>query len=326
MPSARITDQDREKIAEEATRWFVRMGNPLIAEEERRAFRDWVSADPAHEDAMREVEGLWLDLGPSAMRLAAEGEHYAAEPVPAAAPRRASRVFGIAAFAGIALFVFVGGALWRDAGLIDRALADYATSPGERREIALPDGSLVHLDGDTALSFAVDRGTRTLDLARGRIWLEVAEDASRPFIVAAGQVATRVLGTSFSVDRAANEVAVEHGRVEVLSGSDRVVLRDGEMTALRDEELAQPRQAAAEGVFAWRRGLIVLDAAPLATVADELERATAGRIVIVDPAVRRLRLSGVFRTDDPAAIVEAMRSGLGLRTASIPGVATFIYR
>jgi transmembrane sensor len=51
-----------------------------------------------------------------------------------------------------------------------------------------------------------------------------------------------------------------------------------------------------------------------------------GRVIIADSSLRRLTLSGVFRADDPGAVLKALNSALGLKTVSIPGFATFLYR
>ena len=71
---------------------------------------------------------------------------------------------------------------------------------------------------------------------------------------------------------------------------------------------------------------MVLDAAPLSRIVDELARMRTGRIVIPDASLRSLTLSGVFSVREPDAVLEALRTGLGLRITDIPGVATVIYR
>ena len=72
--------------------------------------------------------------------------------------------------------------------------------------------------------------------------------------------------------------------------------------------------------------MIILDQAPLGRVVDELERMKPGRVIITESSLRRLTLSGVFRVDDPDAVVEALNSALGLKTVSILGFAILVYR
>jgi len=39
-----------------------------------------------------------------------------------------------------------------------------------------------------------------------------------------------------------------------------------------------------------------------------------------------MKLSGTFKADDPDALKEAMRRGLGLSVVEAPGLATLVYR
>ncbi|MFD1702305.1 FecR family protein [Methylopila henanensis] len=311
-----------DRAAREATGWFVRLNNPLATDDDRRAFRAWLDADPAHADAIGETRDLWDRLEAPANRLGASGWHREITP-----PRRRKRRTAAIAAALLATG-FACLAIWRDAGLIDRAFADHATRPGERLEVVLSDGTRLYLDGDSALDASFAPAARDVTLLRGRAWFDVAPDPARPFIVHAGAIQARVLGTGFAIDRDAGSVVVDHGSVLVMvRGAQTVGLAANQRTALASDGALEPPTMVDPGVaLAWRHGLIVLDAAPLADVATELARLEPGRLLIPDPKLAALRLSGVFRADDPDAIVEAMRAGLGLKAMSLPGVATVLYR
>lgn len=307
-----------ERAAREATAWFVRLNDPRVSDADRRAFRAWLQADPSNERAMAEARALWDDLREPAARLGQGGWYRERR------RRRLGRA--AAAFAAFAA-VLCAVAVWRDPGLVDRALADHATRPGERRDVTLSDGTLLHLDGDTALRATTTVSSREVTLLRGRAWFDVARDERRPFVVHAGAVDARAVGTAFAVDRTDGSVTVDEGEVAVSAGGTSATLTADERTALAPDG----RLEAAERVDplvagAWRRGLIVLDAAPLGAVAAELSRLEAGRVIIPADDVARLRLSGTFRAEDPAAIVEAMRAALGLKVARVAGFATIVYR
>ncbi|HMR62144.1 FecR domain-containing protein, partial [Amaricoccus sp.] len=224
------------------------------------------------------------------------------------------------AAAACLLLLLAGGILLRDP-------PDHATDPGTQATVALADGSRMTLDGDSAAEAAVDAESRRVTLLRGRAFFEVTPDATRPFVVMAGGVETIVLGTAFAVERQGGAVAVvvEHGRVAVREAHAQVELADGEMVEASAGALGAPGPAALASALAWRRGLLAFEDRTLAEVAAELDRADGGRVVIPQAGVRALRLSGVFRKDDPAALLDALESGLGLRTVRL-GVATLIYR
>ncbi|GBD47831.1 FecR family protein [Methylopila sp. Yamaguchi] len=310
-------DDAVERAAREATTWFVRLNNPLATDADRRAFRAWLDADPLHGAAFAEADELWQDLAAPAQRLRADAGRRVAS------RRRVGRLAAAAAVAAM----LTAGALWRDAGLIDRAFADYAAPPGQRRDISLADGTTVTLDGDSALDVAFAPSAREVTVVRGRAWFEVARDPDRPFTAHADAIAARAVGTAFAVDGMAQAVIVDHGVVEVSGAGRTVTLGPAREVALgADGALGAPQDVSLETALAWKRGLIVLDAAPLGAVADELARRAPGRVVIPDPSLRALRLSGVFRTDDPDAVLEAMRTALGLKTLAIPGLAVIVYR
>lgn len=316
-------DPESETRDEQAIAWFVRLKDNRVTERERRAFRRWLSEDPRNHDAFNAAKRLWGQMETPAAALGADGWHRRG------LGERSHGWRAAALAACLALAVLGTGLLWRDGGLIDRALADHATRPGERGEVTLADGSRVYLDGDSAISVEIGARTRHVGLIRGRAWFDVARKEDMPFVVDAGGTAVRVLGTAFAVDREADttSVTVERGRVLVSDGSGgSAELTAGLQARVEAGHVGAAEKVEPETVLAWRRGLIVLDQAPLGRVVDELERMQPGRVVIPDRQLRGLKLSGVFRADDPSAVIEAFHSALGLRTLSVPGLATVVYR
>jgi len=324
-PMAPEEDPLEEQRASEATSWFLRLTEPDVAEAERKAFRHWLAGDPKRRQTFNEISRLWSDLETPAAILA-EGQWY--RPASKGQTRAVVSVALKAASIGLVVGLSAFLTLWRDAGLIDRMQADYATRPGERREITLAEGSRLYLDGDTALDVSLEPHNRKIRLLRGRAWFEVTPDKTAPFTVTMNDVDVRVLGTAFAVDWDKDEidVVVEHGLVGVSGPQDSVEVPGGEQVQVSQGRVKAAIKADMDVAFAWRRGLIILHQAPLGRVIDELERMRPGRVMVTDARLRQLTISGVFRVDDPDSIVEALRSALELRTFSVPGLATLIYR
>ena len=92
----------------------------------------------------------------------------------------------------------------------------------EARRVTLPDGSLVEMSAGSRISFDRDAASASREVfLEGEAYFDVAHDSARPFYVYAGNVVTRVLGTSFIV-RALDEdgkitVSVKTGKVTVYS-------------------------------------------------------------------------------------------------------------
>lgn len=309
-----------DAVTREAIAWYVRLKDASATEADRRAFRRWMNADAERARAYDEVTSLWNRLGPAAAELGAGGWYR---------PRRVIGIRGLAAAAALAALV-LGALWWRDPGLLDRARADHATAPGQRREIALADGTRAYLDGDSAITVSMAAGARDVRLLRGRVWLAVRPSQPAGFRVIAGPVETRVLGTAFAVERRTDTVAitVERGRVAVTAAglASALVLTAGTRAQLQPGASPAVQRVDPDLAVAWRRGLVVFDRAPLNTVIEELDRTMPGRVVVTDEALRRLLLTGVFRADDPEAILGALRSTLGVQTTRIPGFATLVHR
>lgn len=105
-------------------------------------------------------------------------------------------------------------------GLIDpHSLADYSTVQGEQRTVALPDGSMVYLNTDTAIAVVYGDDERWVELLRGEALFQVASNPDRPFRVIAEGGMTEAVGTAFVIreDPVDTVVTVTEGVVEVRS-------------------------------------------------------------------------------------------------------------
>jgi len=102
------------------------------------------------------------------------------------------------------------------------------TVPGKD---TLPDGSVVTLAAHSKFIYTpgLTGDSRTISL-EGDAGFSVVSDPARPFVVLAGDIAVRVLGTSFLVRSGpdSTEVIVTTGVVEVSRDKDSVIVRAGE--------------------------------------------------------------------------------------------------
>ena len=94
------------------------------------------------------------------------------------------------------------------------------------KKVALKDGSVISLQPGGEISFPEKFGTIREVYLSGEAFFEVARDVSRPFLVHANEVTTKVLGTSFLIKAYEQEkevvVAVKTGRVSVRADKDGV--------------------------------------------------------------------------------------------------------
>src|SRR5262249_8377393 len=69
-----------------------------------------------------------------------------------------------------------------------------------------------------------------------------------------------------------------------------------------------------EDDLSWRRGYLTFHDTLLATAVDELNRYNKHKIVIQDPQVAAIRISGTFRAVNYRAFVRVLGEGFGIRS------------
>jgi transmembrane sensor len=326
--------------AESAALWATRLADGQMPEGDRAELQAWLDAEPANAAALEETIGAWQAV-----------EHYAANPeimalreAALASARRSLRgregarwtrrrlAWGALA-ASLLVVVAVSGA-W--AWFAPRT---YETGVGERRVVALSDGSKVSLDADTLVKVRYTSDKRQLWLARGRAHFDVARNPLRAFSVAAADQVVVATGTAFSVELVQKQVRVVlyEGHVMVLDRKGEGVRRTVEVAGRRvaaDQLLAPGRElvlpivvAADEPVstapavmpadpvrsLSWEGGLLVFEDVPLSLVVERMNRYAETPLEVGDQPTGELRISGVFRAGDTDALVQGLDAAFGVK-------------
>jgi transmembrane sensor len=300
-------DED-DRIAAEAAMWVARLQSRDATGEDRRAFEAWLAKDPAHRVSYEEFRHLWGDLKQV--------------PIPRDRLKKLQRARRAtqAGLASLVAAMLVAAGAYR-MGVIDRWQSDYYTVVGEVRPITLEDGTVVALNTDSAIAIRYSAGERRVALLRGEAFFSVARNPQRPFIVDDGTLTARALGTRYSVrtahSGAASGVQVEEGRVEVATQKGRATLDPGDTaTLLRDGNLEIDRRDV-DARTAWRDGKLVFSEQPLGEVLATLQRYRHGRIVVLDEAAARQKVSGVFDLGDTDRVLDALAESLPVRVTRL---------
>lgn len=101
--------------------------------------------------------------------------------------------------------------------------------------------------------------------------------------------------------RAAERAAARRGR----SGTG-IELKAGELLVVSAGGCASIVPANVERATAWENGQLILENETLRSVVERVNRYSREPVVIADERVADLRISGVFRTDDVAGLVETL--------------------
>ncbi|MBB6366264.1 transmembrane sensor [Xanthomonas sacchari] len=183
----------------------------------------------------------------------------------------------------------------------------YRTEIGELRTVALADGSQATLSSDSLLEASIGPQARRVVLQRGEAFFAVRKDPARPFVVQSGTRRVVAVGTRFDVrqDRDALRVVVTEGlvRMEDPGVADRtqaVLLPAGSIATAGAQGTRVHRAsiAEAERQLDWRQGYLSFDDVTLPQAVAEINRFNRRPLVLADPALQALRISGSIRWND----------------------------
>ena len=286
-------------IDDEALDWALRMAGP---DADWAAFTDWLAADPARADRYDRAALAVADATASVALAtpANDDEGDGEEPVPAPPPARTRRFAG-AWLAVALLLVALGVGLWR----VPSRSQTIATAAGERRSVALADGSRIELAGGTRLRLDPAR-PRAATIEAGEALFHVRHDPRAPFRVEANGLPLQDLGTVFDIRLLGKrtQVTVGEGAVMVDPDGAALTLAAGEGLVAEGTTLRRIRQDVG-AVGAWRDGRLAYDGATLGEVAEDLSRQLGWRVTAA-PAVATRLFNGTLETqafrDDPTLL------------------------
>lgn len=314
--SAKTIESSRSARAE-ASVWIVRLNSEENTAQLKEGLRAWLAAHPDNAVEFEHLTDMW-EMGGA---ITAEGLPR----VRSWRPTRAYRQWAAGtAIAATALFALL---LWYQRW----AHPTFTTDHGEQRQVQLEDGSRIALNSDTRLHLEFGETQRRIVFDRGEALFEVARDARRPFSVRVGDRQVTALGTTFVVryDPNRTDVILVDGKVSVSESAgpseklsakagvlatepQALTLVPGQRLTLARSERPRIDSPRIEAVTAWRRGEVLLDATPLNEAISEMNRYDERQLVIDEPALSTVRVSGVYRTGDSPGFARAVAELHGL--------------
>jgi transmembrane sensor len=311
-----------------AAQFIARRAEGLTSGEEQ-LLAEWLANAEAHRQVFASADRAWQSFAQ------AEGDEIlAAMRAHARAARRQSRPAWrpLAAVAAVAILTVATLFLVRTPTppasesspqpIAAVTTIDYSSLRGEIKTLDLPDGSRMTLDADSEAVGRFAEDGRNVLLRRGRAYFEIMPDPTRPFGVTAAGRTVFAVGTRFDVNLTTDGVTVTllEGHVEV-DFSDparpRMPLDPGQQY-IEHAGNATLRTVGpeAENATSWRTGLISFDDQSLAEAAAVMNRYSREQIVITDPEVASLRVSGQFRAGDAQRFATTIADSHRLRRVS----------
>ncbi len=301
-------------IEQQAAHWLVAREQPEWSADDAHALSAWLDESIAHKAAFWRLEAGWR----AADRLAATRVGRLVAPARQWMPKQ---VWAITA--SVAIVCMAALAIWQFfPSSVDSAAIRVATAVGDRRQVALADGSAVTVNTASTVRASFAGGQRQVWLDRGEAYFEVAHDRRHPFVVFAGGRKVTVLGTKFSVRRDGDTVtvAVAEGRVRVEDSDPATperaaIITAGDVAIARGQSmlLADRSEERVQDALSWRRGVLTFDQVTLEQVAHEFNRYNRRQIRLGDAQAGRMRIGGSFEATNIDAFTRLLHDAFGLR-------------
>ena len=311
-----------------AARWVARVSAGPLSATEQVELDDWLAASPRHFGAYERLQAVNLRLQ-RIRGIGHELKNIAPDPVREVDIVAAldegtlegmdgpSRSYGFGRRGAIAaglsgLFVF--GLFGLRAPATART---FRTARGEVRLIPLDDGSTITLN--TASAIEVRSDVRGVALLEGEAFVQVSGDLSSPFRLSAGRLDLTCAQSKFCISRVLEEqpvLLVQQGTVNISVGGSQAVPVDAGTKAV----LAFPNKLTLSRISAndlerqllWREGMISFSGTTLFDAAWIFRRYSDVSIIITDPEIGSLTITGVYSANDPAGFVRTVARAFDL--------------
>lgn len=284
------------------------------------AHRAWLDDDPSHARAWQLMESAWFQAGEAvqAPDVIASRAGVASD-APTTRPNSRATVALVAAclVLAVVLVLVLQLPVFDRSGTVSSlvngvAQGTFHTAVGQRSQVVLEDGSVVHLNTATRLAVQIDRAHRRVSLLEGQALFRIAHDPKRPFEVSVGEHSITALGTSFDirVDVASErmQVTMVEGRARIDWTDSQIELGAGEQWMVSRNTPLHRQQVEAERVISWRDGLLIFEDTSLQEAVAEVNRYTSRPIVLQDVELGAMRISGVFSTGRGELFAEAIQA------------------
>lgn len=318
-------------IDEEAAIWLVRLDNGNLSKQYKQELKTWLSVDKRHQVALQAMADTWDDMDEVLNQISNEDSSDRISLMPILTPMFKP----LAVAASVSIFAIL---MWVSAPE-DIQQYSYTTTIGQQLNTRLSDGSVIHLNTNSSIEAELTEDKRIIKLVKGEALFEVAHDPQRPFIVYAGNRLVQAVGTKFVVHLESEfiEVTVTDGKVKMSqvdtdSSLDDIRARDSLAVNKSDIFIAKGEQAIAEDKqepklihiqddnlnreLSWLNGKLVFENEKLLDIIEEINRYSDIKIILKDPELYNLKISGRFDLGDNKALIEAIE--LAFNVSSYP--------
>lgn len=190
------------------------------------------------------------------------------------------------------------------------AVRTETTKRGEKLILELPDGTKVHVNANSVVSYPVTFSqTREVTL-KGEAFFDVTHDPSHPFTVKTGTSSVSVLGTTFNVKAGnANKVQVTlvTGKVNVKSATQEIGIEPGYQAIVNtDDNNIEKHKVNVHDFIGWKDNVLVFRETSLDEAVVILEEWYDAKIEIQSPALKDCKISGEYKNESLENVIRSL--------------------
>ncbi|MFA7555266.1 MAG: FecR domain-containing protein [Spongiibacteraceae bacterium] len=352
-------------VSEQARYWVVRLDGGGLTSAQRTELSAWLALSEFHRKEFLRIAELWGEIDSLVADLVFSEPSLSVKPQTQSALNNRhtswfdfgfSARFGAVAFSLVLLvlgLVWGGGIYPLNFPVDSMEEAHYVTTLGETKDVGLPDGSTLLLNTRTKAQVVYTDKSRLVRLV-GEAYFKVEANADKPFVVLAGDVAIRAVGTAFTVylkDDNSVDVTVTEGTVELsslASGSDNNALSNDQLNGAKSLGLlAKGQQVLVQNTvsinsdligvenidpeqlkkkLSWRTGMLDFNHDRMEDVLNEINRYSAIKIVVLDPAIKDIRVGGYFPTGETRAMLSTLEKSFGIHVENVGDNLVYLSR
>jgi transmembrane sensor len=328
-------------VLQEAAQWSLELSSGDIRAERIALWQQWLAASETHRAAFDRIQSTWHTIDQHATGTVAwpcdaevasdsyDGSVSVSDWRARAATKRATRrrpwlMAGLAAAAALTALAILP--VIQSMQYAPPIVTVVETAGGENRDVPLSDGSVISAGAQSMLWATLTRDSREITLERGEAFFRVAKDPARPFIVKAGATTVAAVGTAFNVRRAGERVivSVAEGVVKVEAHQQRTSIDTARLSVGQQVSIdpadgkASVQSVDASVIAAWREGLLHYRNEPLRSVIADVTRYSARNIVIANPQIADLRITGTVFASDVESWLQSLETALPVRVVWAP--------
>jgi len=337
-----------------AADWLLRMQSEQLEQQELAEWVEWYGAHTDNRTAFEQMQSSYesLRVVPAQRR-----EALAIRILQSASPETPQENLGqrlgtwisaltawlttrerlFAACVGACMAFIVSFGLWHvstnRAPIVQTSV--YRTDRAKHEVVNLVDGSQLRVGARSSVFVTYTDKGRYLVLEGGEAFFKVAHDSTRPFVVQAGSISIRAVGTEFSVRRAAERVMVtvnrglvdvvpqfdlqasQQSRADAPRSKDRVRIGAGERVTLSstDSHLAV-MDAEPGAALAWQSGRLEFVDEPLRAVVATINRYSERELILTDSKLGELSFTGTVYEGRVNEWLQALQQVFPIRVVS----------